>query len=97
MKPDCPWYLPVIPGIFDLISSILAYIALNLVSGSVWQISRGGVIITTAIFSKICLSKKFTKSAILGCFLAFIGITLVQIFEITLSDKSNSDQTHTTA
>jgi hypothetical protein len=64
----------------DLLSSALAYISLNLIAGSVWQISRGGVIVTTAIFSKICLNKKFTKSSILGCSLAFVGITLVQLF-----------------
>lgn len=80
MKQQCPAYLPLIPGIMDLLSSALAYISLNLISGSVWQISRGGVIITTAIFSRFCLSKKFTKASVLGCSLAFIGITLVQLF-----------------
>jgi len=43
----------------DLLSSALAYISLNLIAGSVWQISRGGVIVTTAIFSKIFLKKNF--------------------------------------
>ncbi len=80
MKLECPIYLPLIPGIMDLLASALAYVSLNLIAGSVWQISRGGVIITTAIFSRICLSKKFTKSSLLGCILAFVGITLVQLF-----------------
>lgn len=64
----------------DLLSSLLAYISLGLIAGSVWQISRGGVIVTTAIFSKIFLKKKFTRSSILGCVLAVVGITLVQVF-----------------
>jgi uncharacterized membrane protein len=85
MKMPCPNYLPLIPAIMDLLSSLLAYISLNLIAGSVWQISRGGVIITTAIFSRIFLSKKLTKSAVLGCSMAFIGITLVQLFEILFS------------
>lgn len=72
--------MPIIPGLFDTLASMLAYISLNLIAGSVWQISRGGVIITTAIFSRIFLSKKFTNSSILGCFLAFLGITIVQLF-----------------
>ena len=74
----------------DLLSSMLAYISLNLISGSVWQISRGGVIITTAIFSRIFLSKKLTKAAIVGCSLTFIGITLVQVFEVLLSSEKES-------
>jgi drug/metabolite transporter (DMT)-like permease len=64
----------------DLLSSSLAYISLNLIAGSVWQISRGGVIVTTAIFSKIFLKKDFTNRSIFGCSLAFFGITLVQLF-----------------
>lgn len=80
MKLECPIYLPAIPGIMDLLSSGLAYISLNLIAGSVWQISRGGVIITTAIFSRIFLNKKLTNASLLGCTLAFVGITLVQIF-----------------
>lgn len=84
MKLECPVYLPLIPGIMDLLASTLAYISLNLIAGSVWQISRGGVIITTAIFSRICLKKSFTKASLVGCALAFLGITLVQLFEILL-------------
>lgn len=80
MKLDCPIYLPIIPGVMDFLASAMAYVSLNLIAGSVWQISRGGVIITTAIFSRICLSKKLTKSALLGCILSFTGITLVQLF-----------------
>ena len=76
----------------DLMSSMLGYIALNLVVGSVWEMTRGSVIITTAIFSKIFLKKDFTKSSIFGCVLAFIGITWVQLFSILLKTNSGSDQ-----
>ena len=55
-----------------------------------WQISRGGVIITTAIFSKIFLKKTFAKAGILGCVLAFVGITLVQVFEIVIPDDEEN-------
>jgi drug/metabolite transporter (DMT)-like permease len=48
--------------------------------------------VITAIFSTIILKKKFTKSATLGCLLAFLGITIVQIFEITLPDDSNKNK-----
>jgi uncharacterized membrane protein len=85
MKQKCPWYLPLIPGVFDALSTLLAYVALNLTPASVWQISRGGVIVTTAFFSFLCLKKKLTRSSLIGCILAFLGITIVQIFQITLS------------
>ena len=89
MKQKCPLYYPAIPGLMDLLASGIAYIALNLIASSVWQISRGGVIITTAIFSRIILHKKFDKSSIIGCSLTFIGITFVQIFEIILVDNGH--------
>ena len=50
-KEPAPVWLLLFPAIMDLLASLLSYIALNMVASSVWQISRGGVIITTAIFS----------------------------------------------
>lgn len=74
-KEPAPLWLLLFPAIMDLLASLLSYIALNMVASSVWQISRGGVIITTAIFSFFFLKKKFERNAIIGCFIAFIGIT----------------------
>ena len=71
----------------DVFSSSLSYIALNMVAASVWQISKGGVIITTAILMKIFLAKKFNKNMILGCSIAFLGITTVQLVTILSSTK----------
>lgn len=73
----------------DLIATLLSYIALNMVASSVWQISRGGVIVTTAIFSVIFLKKRFDKPAIIGCVLAFLGITGVQLVTVLASTKNN--------
>ena len=75
----------------DLLASLLSYIALNMVASSVWQISRGGVIITTAIFSFLFLKKKFERNAILGCFIAFIGITGVQVITVVSTSSSTQD------
>ena len=80
MKTSAPIYWPLLPAILDLFTSTLAYIALSFTPGSVWQMSRGGVIITTAIFSKLILKNNFSKAAKLGCFLTLVGITLVQVF-----------------
>jgi uncharacterized membrane protein len=76
----------------DLIATLLSYIALNLVASSVWQISRGGVIVTTAIFSVLFLKKTFNKSAIIGCVLAFIGITGVQLVTVLASTKDDQNK-----
>lgn len=63
-----------------------------MVASSVWQISRGGVIVTTAIFSVIFLKRKFDKPAILGCILAFAGITGVQLVTILFSEKDDENK-----
>lgn len=75
----------------DLMASLLSYIALNMVASSVWQISRGGVIITTAIFSFFFLKKKFERNAILGCFIAFVGITGVEVIAVVSASSSTQD------
>lgn len=77
-KPQAPITSAIFPALMDLLSTLLSYMALNLVDSSVWQISRGGVIVTTAILSRLVLKRTFTRRAIVGCSLAFIGITTVQ-------------------
>jgi len=78
----------------DLLSTLLSYIALNMVDSSVWQISRGGNIITTALLSRFFLKRTFSPTSILGCFLAFLGITSVQVVAVvTHSNTSSQDLT----
>lgn len=74
----------------DLLSTLLSYTALNMVDSSVWQISRGGNIIFTAIFSRIFLKRMFSESSIFGCVLAFLGITSVQVVAVVYSNSSSS-------
>ena len=80
----------IFPAVMDLVSTLLSYTALNMVESSVWQISRGGNIITTALLSKCFLQRVYGKGAILGCFLAFVGITGVQLVAILFSNSSSS-------
>jgi drug/metabolite transporter (DMT)-like permease len=75
----------------DLLSTLLSYTALNMVDSSVWQISRGGNIITTALLSICFLKRVFSRGALFGCFLAFLGITGVQVVTILYSDSSSSE------
>ena len=74
----------------DLLSTLFSYTALNMVDSSVWQISRGGNIITTALLSICFLKRVFSRGALLGCFLAFLGITSVQVVAIAYSTSSES-------
>jgi drug/metabolite transporter (DMT)-like permease len=87
-KKQAPEWLVLFPAIMDLFSTLLSYIALNMVDSSVWQISRGGNIITTALLSRCFLKRTFSPSSILGCFLAFLGITGVQVVAV-ISDSSS--------
>ena len=89
-KREAPEWLMIFPAIMDLLSTLLSYTALNMVESSVWQISRGGNIITTALLSVCFLKRAYGKGAILGCFLAFMGITSVQVVAIVFSSSSES-------
>ena len=89
-KRAAPEWLMIFPAIMDLLSTLLSYTALNMVESSVWQISRGGNIITTALLSVCFLKRVYGKGAILGCFLAFLGITSVQVVAIVYSSSSES-------
>ena len=83
----------MIPAFLDFIASNLAYVGLTLISSSVWQISKGGVIIMTAIFSRIFLKKILATSKILGCLFALVGITLVQVVSVLYSTGDQTDHT----
>lgn len=84
--------LVLFPTFMDLLSTLFSYTALNMVDSSVWQISRGGNIIFTAILSRIFLQRIFSGSSILGCVLAFAGITSVQVVAVIYSDSSSSGE-----
>jgi len=71
----------------DVLSTLLSYTALNMVDSSVWQISRGGNIITTALLSACFLKRVFHRGAILGCVFAFLGITGVQLVAILFANS----------
>lgn len=51
-------FLLAVPAFCDFVTSTLQYIALNFIPGSVYQMMRGGTIITTFIFSIVFLRAK---------------------------------------
>lgn len=63
----------------DLVSSTLQSIALNFVAGSVYQMMRGGTIVTTFFFSVILLKMKALRRQWVGSILTVIGILIIGI------------------
>ena len=80
-----------IPALSDFITSTLQYVALNFISGSVYQMMRGGSIVTTLLFSIIFLKAKVMKNQILGGALALFGVGVVGFSNMWFSDSSSSD------
>lgn len=84
-KRPAPEWIVIGPAVMDLLATLLSYIALNMVDSSVWQISRGGNIIFTAILSRFFLKQTFGCASVVGCLLAFLGITSVQVVAVIYS------------
>lgn len=82
--------LLAIPAVCDLITSTLQYVALNFIPGSVYQMLRGGTIVTTFIFSIVFLHKKPLKNQILGSILALVGVFVVGLANTLFTDSSSS-------
>jgi drug/metabolite transporter (DMT)-like permease len=75
----------------DLVSSTLQSIALNFVSGSVYQMMRGGTIVTTFMFSVLLLNMKALKRQWVGSILTVGGILIVGISNyMYLTESSTS-------
>jgi hypothetical protein len=47
----------MIPAFFDLLTSTMQFVAFNFISGSAYQMMKGGSIVTTFIFSITFLKK----------------------------------------
>lgn len=79
--------LIIIPAIADFITSTMHYTALNFIPGSVYQMMRGGTVITTLIFSIIFLEKKVKKYQIIGCIIVLSGIIVVAVSHFVLAHQ----------
>ena len=75
-----------IPALSDFITSTLQYVALNFISGSVYQMMRGVSIVTTLIFSIIFLKAKVMKNQIMGAGLVLIGVMIVGLSNMVFKD-----------
>ena len=75
----------------DLITATLHYVALNFIAGSVYQMMRGGTIVTTFLFSMIFLKMKAKRNQKVGSALAFLGVLTVGIASLAYNKSSSSD------
>lgn len=82
-------FLLAIPAISDLITSTLQYVALNFVAGSIYQMMRGGAIVTTFLFSMIFLKMKAQRNQVAGSVLALIGVVIVGASSLAFSDSGD--------
>lgn len=82
-------FLLAIPAFCDFVTSTLQYIALNFIPGSVYQMMRGGTIVTTFIFSIIFLHSKVEKNQILGAGLALFGVLIVGTSNMLFSSSGS--------
>jgi drug/metabolite transporter (DMT)-like permease len=89
-EPTFNKFLLAIPAISDLVTSTLQYVALNFVAGSVYQMMRGGAIVTTFIFSIIFLKMKAQRNQIFGSIFALIGVLIVGASSLIFSSSSDS-------
>jgi drug/metabolite transporter (DMT)-like permease len=78
----------LIPTAFDLISSTLQYTSLNFVSASIYQMMRGGTIVTTFLFSIFFLKLKIKKYQVVGALLALSGCIIVGANNIIYAEKT---------
>lgn len=80
-----------IPALCDVMASNLQLFALNFIAGSVYQMMRGGTIITTFIFSLLILKIKAKPFQIVGSALAFIGIAVVGVAAMVFGGSEETE------
>ena len=75
-------FLLLVPASLDLLTSTLQFMALNFISGSAYQLFRGGAIVTTYFFSVVVFKQKVQRPQLVGTIIALIGLTIIGIANI---------------
>lgn len=83
-----------IPTMLDLVSSLMIFISLNYISGSVYSVLTGELVVFTAIFSKIFLKAVFNRAQIVGSIAITISAILAGLAEM-LGDKTSEEYVST--
>jgi drug/metabolite transporter (DMT)-like permease len=72
-------FLLAIPAITDFAMTILNYVALNFLCGSVYQMLKGSSVASTLFFSIFLLKIKVEKHQVIGSVLSLLGIGVVGV------------------
>jgi drug/metabolite transporter (DMT)-like permease len=78
-----------VSALCDVFASTMQCIALNFVSGSVYQMMRGGTIATTFLFTVIYLKQKGHKNQMFGSGFAILGVLIVGAANLIYSVSSD--------
>lgn len=76
-------------GLCDVFASTMQCIALNFISGSAYQMMRGGTVATTFLFTVIYLKQKARRNQIFGSLLTVIGVLIVGGANVIYSGSSS--------
>lgn len=77
-----------IPAAGDFIGSTLANISVNFLLGSVYQLIKGGLLLTTAGFSYWLTRKRIKRNHIAGCTFALVGLIIVGSYNIAAAERA---------
>jgi hypothetical protein len=92
-----PWIL-AIPATCDFFGSTIMSFSLTMMAASVYQMTRGSIMIFTAVFSVIFLKSKIWRHQIFALFVIFFGIGLVGLGTFTHQSAAGlSEETKTSA
>jgi drug/metabolite transporter (DMT)-like permease len=86
LPPITP-YILALPALCDFIGSTIMTFALVFLPGSIYQMTRGSIMLFTAAFSKIFLKSKIYIHQILALVCIFVGIGLVGLSTIVFPHK----------
>ena len=77
-------FIIIIPELFDIGNAFCYYVALNFIPASIYQMLRGGTVLTTYLFTVLILKKQPKKQKVLGCGIVLLGLITVGLVNIFL-------------
>ena len=79
-------FLIFLSELLDFATFFCFYIALNFIPSSIYQMMRGGTILSTYLFTLLLLKKQSKKQKIVGCLIVLLGVIIVGVVNIVLGE-----------
>lgn len=74
----------------DFLTSTMQFMALNFISGSAYQMFRGGAIVTTYLFSVLFFKQEVKRKQVIGTSIALVGIIIIGVANVIYAPSSES-------